>query len=267
MSKKLIIALLAIAVVSSCLLVSCKDEQGNPIFGNEIVTERPYIDSDEYPFVTRADGEIILDEDGEFYVYSTNENGFIVKDKYGEKVIAHRPFEAYKGDGFYEEYSYRFNLPDGWDTAGSNGVYVNKDTGDKFSVVIQDKSYQDVYRVNYETYEKISDGELGVDNCSVSWEENLDLLGTDCKGVTRFTLNIKGEGTNVLYFFRNQGNIYKIIYETTNEADAVKNSELLCKAITFKPYDCYEPVTNEEGKEVIDVFPEQTTEVSDSETK
>ncbi len=265
MTKKLIISLLAIAIVVVCVFAACSgndSSSGNKGLFNKETTKEIYIDEDKYPFVTDANGEKVLNDDGEFVVYSTLENGIIAKDKYGDKIIASRPFEAYAGDGFVEEYGYRFTFPEGWTATAETGRFENKETGERFTISVVDKSYQDFYNSNYNTYEDIAGGKFGesVADFTVTWEEELDIFGEDCEGVVRFTLTNDTDATNILYFFRNEGNIYKLLFESTGDkVTAMKNSEAVCKAISFKPYDYFEPVTDENGREVVDVFPNQST--------
>ncbi len=265
MTKKLIISLLAIAIVVVCVFAACEGKDStsdNKGLFNKETTKEIYIDEDEYPFVTDENGEKVLNENGEFVVYSTLENGIIAKDENGEKVIARRPFEAYAGDGFVEEYGYRFTFPEGWSATSETGRFENKKTGDELDVSVADKSYQDFYDSNYKTYKYIANEELSEDaaDLTVTWEEDLDFFGEDCEGVVRFTLTSGKNATNVMYFFRNEGNIYKILFESkSDKATAIKESETVCKAITFKPYDYFEPVTDENGREVMDIFPNQST--------
>ena len=192
----------------------------------------------------------VLDENGEFVVYQTDADGDYVRNENGDRVTDIQPFEPLSEENVIKEYGYEINLPENWKIDENKlGGFVNEENNDVVSIVIHDKSYQDVYESNFETYEKL----LAYDEIAVTWEENVEDLGDACEGVVRFTMK-HAEGMNVLYFFRNAGNIYKILYESNNATTAVSDSVAICKAISYKPFDYFEPVTDKYGKEVTDVF-------------
>lgn len=213
-------------------------------------SEKLYIEDEKYPFLENDAGEKVLNEFGEFVLYATDENGKYQRDDNGNRVTMVQPFEAYSQDDFIEDYGYRITLPENWVINESKfGAFLNTVTGDAVSIVIHDKSYQDVYRSNFKTYEQL----LTFEDVKVTWEENVADLGEECEGVVRFTMSNE-DGMNVLYFFRNHGNIYKILFESKNPGTAVTESVAICKAITYKPFDYFEPVTDEKGREVFDEF-------------
>ena len=123
-------------------------------------------------------------------------------------------------------------------------------------VTLYDKTYQDAYRSNFNTYEQLLNSKE-LEDVTVTWEENIALEG--CVGVVRFTMT-SGTQSNVLYIFKNAGNIYKILYESKSPSTAAADSMALLQTITFKPYDYYEPVTDENGNEIEDIIIRQDSE-------
>lgn len=256
MSKKLIAVVIAFTLVFIGVFAACNNNPDD----DTREPEKLYIEEKEYPFLENADGEKVLNEYGEFVVFATDEDGKYKHDENGNRVTMVQPFEAYSMDDFIEDYGYRITLPEGWVIdEGKFGAFQNAETGDRVSIVIHDKSYQDVYESNYSTYEKL----LAYEEVKLTWEENVTDLGEECEGVVRFTMS-NSDGMNVLYFFRNHGNIYKILFESANPDTAVSESVAICKAISYKPFDYFEPVTDKYGKEVTDVFLTQpvSTEVA-----
>ncbi len=247
MSKKLIAVMIAFALVFVGVFAACNNNEDEE---ETRAPEKLYIEDDELPFLEDESGEKILNEYGEFIVFATDEDGKYKHDDRGNRVTMVEPFQAYSKDNYVEDYGYRITLPENWVIDEAKfGAFINKETGDRVSIVIHDKSYQDVYESNFDTYEKL----LAFDEVKVTWEENVEALGEECEGVVRFTMS-NSEGMNVLYIFRNHGNIYKILFESKNPGTAVSESVAICKAISFKPFDYFEPVTDEYGKEVTDVF-------------
>ncbi len=246
MSKKLVAVMIALTLVFVGVFAACNnDPEDKPR-----EPEKLYIEEKDYPFLEDENGEKILNEYGEFVVFVTDEDGKYKRDENGDRMTMVQPFEAYSMDNFVEDYGYRITLPENWVIDESKfGAFQNAQTGDRVSIVIHDKSYQDVYESNFATYEKL----LGYEEIKLTWEENVTDLGDECEGVVRFTMS-NSEGMNVLYFFRNHGNIYKILFESTNPNTAISESVAICKAISYKPFDYFEPITDESGKEVTDVF-------------
>lgn len=246
MSKKIIAALLVFTLVFIGVFAACnKDEEQE--------SEKLYLEGDEYLFFTDEAGNKVLDENGEFIVYQTDENGKYKLNENGDRMTVPQAFQAYSISNVVEDYGYKITLPENWKINELKlGAFVNEVTGDAVSIVVQDKSYQDVYESNFNTYESL----LQYDEFKVTWEENVTDLGDNCEGVVRFTMG-NDQGMNILYLFRNHGNIYKILYESKNPNTAVSDSIAICKAISYKPYDYFEPVTDERGNEVKDVFPTQ----------
>lgn len=244
MNKKIIAVMIVATLVFVGVFAACNNNK------DENEPDRIYLEGDEYPFLTDDDGNKLLNEDGEFIVYDTDFNGDYLRNEYGDRVTKAQLFQPYSEGNKIEEYGYRITLPEDWSINESKaGAFINKETGDSVSVSVYDKSYQDAYESNFNTYESL----LSYEELDVTWEENVTDLGEECEGVVRFTMKSEA-GMNVLYLFRNHGNIYKILFESTNPDTAVAESVAICKAISYKPYDYYEPVTDEEGKEVEDVF-------------
>jgi hypothetical protein len=76
---------------------------------------------------------------------------------------------------------------------------------------------------------------------AVSWTEDLD-IGAGCIKVVRFTLKAEG-AMNVMYFFENNGNVYKIFFETTKPDTILNDSLAFCRAMSYKPYQYFEVTT------------------------
>ncbi len=246
MSKKIIIALLSAVILFVCVFTACNNNGSGDsglIDEDEQTEEQIYIDDDKYPFVTDENGEKVLNDVGQFVVYSTNENGKIAKDENGEKITYSRPFEAYSDKDCIEEYGYKIALPKGWAGTPRNGLFKNKETGENLNVEILKDSYEDFYENYFARYEKAKEIEF-----DVTWEENLTFLGEACENVVRYTIN-SDDVSIMIYFFRNNGNLYKITYDVAGCETPKENSEAILKAITFKPFTYYEATTEEATKE------------------
>ncbi len=237
MSKKILIALFAMIIVFTCIFTACKNK--------DYEQNKPYIDDDKYEFVTDENGNKVLDENGEFIVYVTDENGKFVTNESGERVTQNQLFEAYSKENVIEDYGYKIDLPDGWEITDEKGVFFNKEKNDTVSVNVVDKTYQEYYFDNYEMYT----GLASLENVKVTWEDDVTVLGEECKGTVRFTMEVDGK-MNVMYFFKNGNNTYKILYESSNAATAIADSEEICKTISYKPYNYYEPQTDVNGNNV-----------------
>lgn len=257
MNKKIITVMIAATLLFVGVFAACnKTEKKNE-------PEKIYLEGDEYPFLTDDDGNKLLNENGEFIVFVTDFDGKFMKDEYGNRVTGPQLFEAYSDDNKIEDYGYRITLPENWEVSDKKGSFINNKTQDTLSISVYDKSYQDAYSSNFETYEKL----VKLEGVSVTWEENVIDLGEDCEGVVRFTMKTE-EGMNILYLFRNHGNIYKVLFTSANVETAISESVEICKAISYKPFDYYPPVTDEKGKEVEDEFITQpaSTQAQSTET-
>lgn len=229
MSKKLIAAMVALTILFVCVFAACnKDKDEN----------RPYIEKDEYEFVTDEDGSRVYSEDGEFLVYATDDKGKQVTNENGEKETLRQPFQPVDDDGVYEEYGYKMTLPEGWKATDQTGVFTNKEKTQQLEISAVNQSYQEYYTFNKNTYKQLSEQE-GV---SVTWEDDVK-FSDKCENVVRFTMSTE-KGTTVMYFFTNSENTYKLMFSTTDKENAVKDSLDICKAISYKPYK-YFPETDE----------------------
>ncbi len=226
MSKKIVAVTLLFAVIFTCVFTACgkknEDETG------------VYIDPDKYDFVTDEDGSRVYNKDGEFLVYATEENGKRVTNADEEEQTLARPFEPIEEKDKYETYSYAFSLPKGWKATNIVGDFENPKKGQKIFIRILNETYNDYYDKNYEDFEELK----GTEGISVTWEENVT-LNENCSKVYRFTLSSE-EGARVMYVFLNAGNLYKVIFETPDAANAISDSLEICDAISYKPY-AYEP--------------------------
>ncbi len=241
MSKKIVIALLSIIILASCIFVACDgNSNGDKGLFNKTTTERLYIEDDEYEFVTDENGEKILNEDGEFVVYVTDEKGKIQKDEDGNKLTTNQIFQPYEGDGFVEEYGFRVTLPEGWKTGESNGKYVNDETGDEFEISPVKETPVEYYKKSKLIYEKLC--ELEDDGISATWEEDVEFFNEECKNVTRLTLKTK-DGVVLAQILQYKGNVYNLRYTSKSDKDLLVKFDEICKAIEFKPYDYYDLTT------------------------
>ncbi len=210
-----------------------------------------YIERDKYPFVTDANGDPVLNSDGEFIVYATDKNGDIVTNANGEKETLNQLFEPYSANSYVEEYGYRFTFPEGWAVTSSNGRYINTKTDATLTVTAVNTPYQEFFVTQYETY--LETQKLADQGVTVTWEDDLELLGDSVDGLVRFTFK-HPDGMNVLYFFMNGGSLYKVLYEGKDASVALAESESLMKAIKFKGFDYFEPETDEQGSVVDDII-------------
>ncbi len=237
MSKKLIAAMLALTTVFVCVFAACNKDKDD----DERDT-RPYIENDEYEFVTDENGEKVLNEDGEFVVYATEENGKIVTDENGENVTRNQLFQAFQNDDTFEDYGYKIKLPEGWEPTTQQGCFENAEKNQKVDISIVNKSYSDYLIDNYNVYSSLNEmienkDEDVKDIKSVKWEEDID-FSEEAEGAVRFTL-VTAEGTTVMYFFENSNNLYKILFHSPDSATAVEDSLLICKSMSYKPYQYY----------------------------
>ena len=226
MSKKIISVLIVATILFMCVFAAC---------GKESL----YASDDDYQFVTDANGEKVLDEDGQLLVYVTNEKGKYVTEKNGEKATQGQQFVPLKNDNVVEDYGFKITLPEGWDVNETKvNSFSNKDKKMECDITIVRYFYDDYYNLNKQTFETIE--KQGV---TVTWEDNID-LGDSFKNACRFTMSKDG-AKSVLYFFENSGNVYKILFtgeDVTEEVMTLSTVEF-CKAIQFKNFTYYNDVT------------------------
>ncbi len=237
---KRIIALMAVAtIVFVCTFVACgKDDEINV-----------YANDKDFDFVTDANGQKVLSDNGEFIVYVTDEDGKRVTDINKEEQTMLQQFEPLENDGVVENYGYIFTLPEGWKTDKTDaGKFINKDKNAEASIGVVKYFYDDYYQLNKDTYETLKK-ELGEE--FVEWEDNVDIL-PEAEKACRFTMK-NDEAMSILVFFENSGNVYKILYTTTSIDSGVYDCEIFCKALTFKAFQYYDDITaasekNQENK-------------------
>ncbi len=236
MSKKIIATLLVATMLFVCIFAACNKNKNE----DEDDTTRIYGDATEYNFVTDEDGNRVYSPDGEFIVYVTDEDGKLVTNADGVPESQIQQFVPIVEDNKAEYYGYSIDLPEGWTVDSTkSGSFINEKKGQRVSVTAVNETYDDYYKSNKETYDKFS----SANGVTVTWEENYD-LGEGCGKVVRFTLKT-GDGMNVMYFFVNNNNLYKILFEATDPATAVADSEAICAAVSYKPYQYFEiDVTN-----------------------
>ncbi|MBR5441477.1 MAG: hypothetical protein IKV44_00850 [Clostridia bacterium] len=231
MSKKIIAALLVATMLFVCVFAACNKNKAE----NEEETTRVYADATEFNFVTDEDGNRVYTPDGEFIVYVTDEDGKVVTNESGEAESMVQQFVPIVDDNRAEYYGYSITLPEGWSVDETkSGSFVNNDKQQKVSITAINKTYSDYYESNKAAYEELSNEE----GMTATWEEGV-ALGDGCARVVRFTLKSES-AMNVMYFFVNNGNLYKILFEASDPATAVADSEAICAAVSYKPYQYFE---------------------------
>ncbi len=231
MSKKIIAALLVATMLFICVFAACNKNKND----EEDDTTRLYGDATEYNFVTDEEGNRVLTPDGEFVVYVTDEDGKQVTNAEGVPESMVQQFVPIFEDNKAEYYGYSINLPEGWEVDSTkSGSFINEAKQQKVSITAINETYADYYESNKDAYEKFSK----TSDLTVTWEENYN-LGEGCGKVVRFTLKSEN-GMNVMYFFVNNNNLYKILFEAVDPATAVADSEAICAAVSYKPYQYFE---------------------------
>lgn len=231
MSKKIIAALLVATMLFICVFAACNKNKNE----DEDDTTRLYGDATEYNFVTDEEGNRVLTPEGEFVVYVTDEDGKQVTNAEGVPESMVQQFVPIFEDNKAEYYGYSINLPEGWEVDSTkSGSFINEDKQQMVSITAINETYSEYYEANKETYEKFSN----TNGLTVTWEENYN-LGDGCGKVVRFTLKSES-GMNVMYFFVNNNNLYKILFEAVDPATAIADSEAICAAVSYKPYQYFE---------------------------
>ena len=243
MSKKIIAVLIVFTVLFMTVFAACNSEE----------EEQIYVGKNEYDFVTDENGERVLNKDGEFLVYATNDKGKREKDENGEYITMAQPFEPIEDGDVIENYGYKFNLPKGWKTTYNPGEFINEKANQKLDIDVIKMTYSDYYDKNMDFYQQLK--AAGQD---VVWESDVD-LGSDFAGACRFTLK-HDDGMTVMYFFVNSGNLYKFLFNSADPATAVADSEALCKVINFKPFTYYDDITSVETTVVAQSSTTETSE-------
>ncbi|MGN1316202.1 MAG: hypothetical protein ACI4VW_03975 [Acutalibacteraceae bacterium] len=227
MSKKIIAILTVATILFVCVFAACEKEPS------------AYIGNDDFEYVTDENGERVLGEDGQFVVYATDEKGKIIENENGEKVTQLQQFQPIEEDGVIEDYGFKLALPEGWKTTSEFGVFENEKGKINCQISIVKYFYNDYYDLNKSTCDQIAEGGLDTE-----WEENLD-FGDEYEGLCRFKIKSE-DGMSILYFFENSGNVYKLLFASTDVENAVAKSEEMCKAMSFKPYTYYDDITAKE---------------------
>lgn len=230
MSKKIIAILVVLTVLFMTAFAACNSEDEE---------EKTFVGKDEYDFVTDENGERVLNKDGEFLIYAQDDKGKREKDENGEYVTIAQPFEPIEDGDVIENYGYKFNLPEGWKTTNQSGAFINEKANQQVEISVVKYTLSDYYNQNIEMYQKMKS-----QGYKVTWEDDVD-LGAAFTSVSRFTLQTE-EGINVMYFFVNSGNLYKVLFSAVDPATAIADSEALCKVIDFKPFTYYDDITSKE---------------------
>lgn len=224
MSKKLIAILTVATIVFVCVFAACEKE------------DNIYIDDEEFEFVTDENGEKVLADDGQLIVYETDDKGKFVTDTNGERATYYQQFQPIENKGEVEDYGYKILLPDGWSTTDTYGEFLNKKKNIKCEISVAKYFYNDYYDFNYDVYRQLKNDDL-----DVSWEEEID-FGEDYKGVCRFIMKKDGV-VNILYFFENSGNVYKVLFDGVGDDALISDTEIFCKSMEMKPFAYYDDIT------------------------
>lgn len=232
MSKKIIAGMAAVTLLFVGVFAACQKEEEEE--------KRTYIEKNEYPFVTDENGEKLYNENGEFIVYVTDENGKKVKDKNGEYETVNQQFQPIEDKGVFEDYGYKIKLPAGWSVADDAGSFVNKVKKQEVQIDAVDKSYEEYYKLSKDLYKQLK-GQKGV--TSIEWKEDIE-ISKDCKDVVRFTM-ITDDQAVVMYFYKNNKNLYKVLFKAEKADKINEDSMEICQAITYKPFEYFPTVTEE----------------------
>ena len=144
-----------------------------------------------------------------------------------------RPFEPISEEGKVEYLGYKLTLPEGWTITADSNRFINETAGHYVSISPINDTYDNYYAEQRELYDVLA----AEDPNMVSWAEDV-FIGSGCIKVVRFTLTAEGE-MRVMYFFENSGNLYKILFESSNPDTILNDSAAFCQAITYKPYKYY----------------------------
>lgn len=225
MSKKIIAVTIAFVLVFAFVFTACKDDKAEP------TTETNTVYGDALDrYVTDANGNRVYNSDGAAIVYVTDENGNRVTDESGIAETVIEPFVPISEAGKVEYLGYRLTLPEGWAVTGESNRFINETAGHYVSISPINDTYDNYYADQRAMYDLLA----GEDPNSVSWTEDVS-IGAGCIKVVRFTLAAENE-MRVMYFFENSGNLYKILFESSNPDTLLNDSVTFCKAITYKPY-------------------------------
>ncbi len=238
MSKKIIAVLLVATILFMFAFAACNKTKQED---EEDETTKIYADVSDYNYVTDENGERVLSPEGEMLVYVTNEDGEKVTNKNGVPETLAQAFVPILEDDKAEYYGYSITLPEGWSVDETmSGGFINEKKKQRVDITAINKTYDEYYEASKKMYESLAK-EPGA---TVTWDENFD-LGKDCAKVVRFTLKTETQ-MNVMYFFVNNDNLYKILFEAADPATAVADSEAICAAVSYKPYQYFDiEVTDE----------------------
>lgn len=122
--QKRIIAVACAVIIIATLFVSCKKDMGYKLGKDELGFEHAY--------VTDAEGNTVLDENGNILVYQTDKNGEIATDENGEQKqnFINMPTNAIIEDDTVEIKLFKYNVPKGF-KANQLGWLMKSGTEDK----------------------------------------------------------------------------------------------------------------------------------------
>lgn len=240
MSRKIIAVLMIATILFVCVFAACDKK-------NDL-----YIDDKEYDFVTDENGEMVLDDEGRFIVYSKDENGEDITNESGERVTEARPFEALENDGVVEDYGYKITLSKGWKSTENAGEFENGSNKQKVKIKALKTTYYEYRDKAFLIFEEVEKK-----GAEATWENDLE-LGDDFKNIFRVTF-ADDEYIMVIYVFENSGNTYQIVFESPKTETAIDDSVAFCENIEFKPYTYYPELIAESTEEATGDSTEEAT--------
>ncbi len=126
MTKK-IIAVSLVVLLIAVGFVACGKDKGYLLAKDE--------NGIEHAYVTDANGETVLNSDGNIRVYETDKNGEIATDENGnQKENSVKMPEVVKTDKKYQTKEFVFNIPSGWKPGDSGFVAVSEDGSEQIQV-------------------------------------------------------------------------------------------------------------------------------------
>jgi hypothetical protein len=203
LSKKIIAATIALTLVFVFAFAACKNGTNTT---TTTAVNTVYGGGGDKLYVTDKNGDRVYNNKGEMLVYATDKDGGYVTNTSGHRETLAVPFEPISEDGKVEYYGYKLTLPEGLAITSDSNRFINEEAGHNVAITPQNETYDNYYEAQRKMYDLLA----AEDPNAVSWTEDLD-IGAGCIKVVRVTLKAEG-AMNVMYFFENNGNVYKIFF-------------------------------------------------------
>ena len=238
MKKRVLIWFMIAVIAFSVVVTAC----------NKDVYVDPSTDS-EYVLVTDENGKRVLSEDGELIVYVTDENGKKIKDDNGEYVTEiHGFIGQIEENGVVEDYAYYFALPSGWKTGEEFGVFENTIKKYNLNIRINDRTFNDYYKVISKFGDAIKSGALDTADNELNAQGEWHEFQYDNVDTKVYLLMLKSnEKLTATMFFSQSNNLYVLTLRAPIDSDfADVKAEMIkiYEALEFKPYTYYEDLTD-----------------------